>query len=333
MIAALLGAALAADHHVLRPGETIDSVALTPQRAAEIRALNGIPAGAQPVAGTVLLLPESPGGPVDVSEVLSVFGSGWVELPGRGRQALAPAMTVPEGARVCTDDDSFATLRLAIDVTTRQHDDINLLPRTCITVRALDSGHGEHSALIELGQGSVTVRNVAPEGNPGLVTVRTADAVASARGGSQRVHVESGATRAEALYNPMRIYGGGQELELASGQGSRVMRGEAPSAPVALLLPGTPLYPTAGSVLRTPDFGWTAVEAVLGYRVEIALDSSFSELVLIDETVGTTFEPSTLLVPYRVGGFFWRVSAVDRTGFIGIPSDPVPLLFPAGVSP
>lgn len=333
MIAALLGVVLAAEHHVLRPGETIETLAGSPAAAGEIRRLNEIPNGALPVPGTVLLLPDPPGAPPQEAVVLSVFGSAWSEPPSGPRSPLSPGSAVPPGARVCTDEDSFATLRLAVDPKTHQHDDINLLSRTCITVQAMASSAEGHSTLIDLRQGSVTVRNVAPEGEPGLVTVRTPDAVASARGGSQRVHVESGATRAEALYNPLQLYGGGQELVLSAGQGSRVLRGQAPSAPIELSLPGTPLYPSAGSVLRTPDFGWTPAESVLGYRVEIALDSDFSELVLIDETFETTFEPGTLLIPYRDGGFYWRLSSVDRAGFVGIPSDPMPLLFPPGVSP
>jgi hypothetical protein len=43
--------------------------------------------------------------------------------------------------------------------------------------------------------------------------------------------------------------------------------------------------------------------------------------------------PDLLFLPYRVRGYWWRVSAFDRVGFVGAPSDPHRLLVPAGVGP
>ncbi len=327
--------ALAGGHVVVGAGDTVESIAAAlgdPALAAAIRAQNGLGPVGEPAVGAVLTLPGALGGASQDALVLSAYGSGEVRRPGARPDALAPGLSLPAGTVLCTAEESYATVRLALDLDGRRHDDVNLLPSTCMVVEATAAAPGVRRSLISVQRGSVSVQDGRTMG-AGTVTVRTRDGLTTGDAGGFRVHVEGAATRTEALYSAVSMLGGGAEVQVGAGQGSRVRQGQAPDAPIALLPPGEQIAPEDGERLRVPEFSWTPVERALGYRVEIALTPSFNDTVLVEESASPVWAPEYLMLPFRVPGLWWRVASIDRTGFIGVPSDPRRLDFPAGVGP
>ncbi|MCB9743352.1 MAG: LysM peptidoglycan-binding domain-containing protein [Alphaproteobacteria bacterium] len=331
---AWVGLAQASDHHVLRAGETLESVAAAQGvDPVALRELNGLSPEDQPEVGAVLKLPGAPGERPEPAVLHTFLGTGYVQPPRRDRSPLEPALPLTEGTTLCTHAESYATLRLAVDVDTGEHDDVNLWPETCVVVESLSSKRGGRSSLLRVLNGSISVVSTRPGESEGRITLRTADAVATADGGGQRLHVEEGATRAEAVYKPMAVIAQGEELALEAGQGSRVRAGEAPGPVVQLLLPGESLTPRPSVSLRVPAFRWGPVAEAAAYQIELGMDPEFREVVLMQSLPDPRWDPQVLVVPYRESGFWWRTCAYDSLGFLGIPSEPRALKFPEGVAP
>ena len=327
----LAGVAEAASHVVVQAGQTIESIAADEGlvgREAEIRQLSGLGAAAQPSPGAVLLLPLDRGG--QESLVLTTYGEVTARLGAATPRPLVAGERLAPGAEVCTAAKSFVTLRLVLDEATRHHDDLTLMPESCVVVERVNLEGAERSSLVSLGQGSVTVQPNLDGQVPGRVTVRAWGAVTSGLGGGHRMHVERGALRAEAVSQPLEIYGGSARLDLSAGEGSR-SRGDAPPDPAVKLLIGPEtLLPEDHSVLRAPDFTWSPVSRALGYQLEIATDPYFTEPVLVMESPVAEWLPEAMLLPWRARGVYWRVIPVDRFGYLGVPSEPQHLRFPPG---
>lgn len=334
MIALWLAVALGAEHRVVRPGQTVESIAEEvgdPGLADGIRAANQIPAGQQPAVGSVVFLPDGLDGHVDQPAlVLAVRGSVEVQRPGQRIEEARLGDELPAGTGVCTGPQSTITLRLAAAGVGDTHDDLTLFPATCITVDAASARGELRHSLLSLREGSVSVR--ATDSQAGAVTVRTRAGVTSGAGGGFRVHVEAdSAARTEALDAIARVFGAEREMTVPAGYGSRVREGQAPSAPVKLLVPGEPTAPGDGASLHRPDFAWTPVNRALGYQVQIGGSADFSDLLLMEPVDQALWEPERLFLPTRVPGLWWRVASVDRTGFIGRWSEPRLLAVPAGL--
>jgi hypothetical protein len=314
--------------HVVRKGETIESLAAGDAEA--VRAANGLGPGEQPAVGAVVDLPDPPGTETTPGVLLSLAGTGTARSPAGAVRPLTRGEALEPGTTVCTDARSYATVRLAAATTSRGHDEVTLLAETCLTIRAVLGRSDRHVSLIDLERGALAVRR-APD--LGALAIRTASGVTTGEQGGFRVTVEAGAMRAEALDHPVAVMGGGEELVVDAGFGSRVRTGEAPSPAVRLLDPGSPRRPADGAALRRPDFDWVPVDRALGYRVEIAADPDFTALVRVEDVDAAEWRPADLFLPYRVPGLWWRVSSFDRTGFLGRPSDPRALAVPEGVGP
>jgi hypothetical protein len=315
-----LTSALAADHRVVRPGETLANIAedegLTVE---ELATRNGLAPTAPLTSGTVLLLP---GAQDAVAVVLARFGDVHADRP------LGVGDIVPLGTVVCTGRASFATLRLATVDLTHAHDEISLLADTCLTVDATWAAHTRHTSLVSVRTGSVSVR--ADDGD-GTVSVRTTDGVTIGDEGGFRVTVEGAATRTEAVSGGATVVGQGGAVVLPSGTGTRVVAGGAPSAPTPLLAPPALGRPTEGAPLRRPDFAWDATERALGYRIELASDPAFADIVSAEDVGARAWRPDRLFLPG--GPVWWRVSAFDRTGFLGVPAEGRLLLPPSELAP
>ncbi len=332
----LLAAPQAAEYRVMRLGDSVEAMATElgdRKLAADIRSLNGIEPDAQPPIGSLIELPATSSSELQEQQgmVLHSHGEVLVTLPGASEQPVHDGLDLPPGSTVCTGAASYATLRLASSQGSLDHDDVNLLAETCLTLVATFSRDAERASVIRVEQGSIDIR--AADEVPGTVVVETDSGITTGRGGGFRVSRETGATRTEALAAPVAVLGAGQEVSVGAGQGSRTVTGEAPSAPVDLLLGATPQRPQLAQPLRRPDFGWTAVDGALGYRIEIAARGDFSAVVHADSVPDTAWMPDALFLPYRVEGLWWRVAAFDRVGFLGYPSEPRELVLPTGVGP
>lgn len=339
MIALLLGLVLTAhaeETHLVREGDTARSIAEDlgrPALAGRIRGLNELEPGEEPRPGTLLRLPDWQGRSVDLpAAVSSVVGQGTVQIGSAPPVALEVGAELPTGSEVCVEPTSSATLRLAYDPVTYAHDDVQLLPGACLRVTSSAAGAGRRASTVEVLSGTVAIR-VNTGGSPGSVTVATYDGATSGERGGFRVSLEEDATRTEALEEQVVVIGAGQELVVEAGHGSRLRRGEAPSDPVPLLPSVELLEPVEGAVIRRPAFAWTSVPRALAYQVEIARIPDFTELVTVEQVPDTRWTPEVLFLPFRVRGLWWRVSAVDRTGFVGAPGEARYLIFPAEVGP
>jgi hypothetical protein len=326
----------AAEYRVVRLGDSVEAIATDLgdiALASDIRTLNQIEADAQPAIGSLLELPITPGPPLVEQEgaVLHAQGEVTVRLPDRAKVSATPGLDLPQGSTVCTGPGSYATLRLARSGGGLAHDDVNLLAETCLTLVSAVSRAAERSSVLRVESGSIDIR--AADETPGTVVVETASGITTGTGGGFRVSREADATRTEALAAPVAVLGAGQEVEVGAGQGSRTATGQAPSAPVDLLLATIPQRPQRDQPLRRPDFSWTPLEGALGYRIEIASSGDFSSLVTVESVPDPSWSPQLLFLPYRVEGLWWRVSAFDRVGFLGYPSEPRALVMPAGVGP
>ncbi len=262
--------------------------------------------------------------------VVALSGAGTVSLAGDERP-LQLWDTLDQGSRVCTAPDAFATVRLAVDLDDVDHDDISLLPGTCLTVvSAVASAEGRESRVV-MDEGSVSVRSV--DEAPGTVVVETADSVTTGEQGGFRVTVEDGASRTEAVTAPVTVEAEGVTVDVAPRQGTRVENGTAPQDPVELLRMALPIAPADGATLRHPDFSWSPVGRALGYRVQVSTRPDFSRVVQQQDVPATVWQPDFLMLPSSAVGVWWRVSSFDRFGFEGPPSEPRQLLLPPAVLP
>ncbi len=70
-----------------------------------------------------------------------------------------------------------------------------------------------------------------------------------------------------------------------------------------LLAPANVLTPAIGDT--TPDFTWTAVNGATSYTINIATNSTFTAGLKTATVAGTTYTPTTALIPGQT--YFWRV--------------------------
>ena len=90
-----------------------------------------------------------------------------------------------------------------------------------------------------------------------------------------------------------------------------------------VLVSPTPIAPQADEPLRTYRFTWRGVAGAAWYRVEIARDASFRELLYAEESSTTTLTHGNRTLP--LGTIYWRVTAMGEAGQSGPPSAPVPI--------
>ncbi len=337
MIALLLLAATAwaIEIRVVHDGDTVESIAADlgdVALASAIRSANGLRPDDQPVVGQLLAMPDAAEAGADrAGFVLSLTGSGTATTATAPPVPLAVGAEVPVGSAVCVDDTSYATLRLATAVDAYMHDDVSLMPGTCVTVDASFARPGRRVSLLTLERGGVAVATASdPDGR---VAVRTRGALTAGAGGGFRVALEDSASRTEALTRPTSVIARGVEVVLQPGEGLRVGFDEAPGPPVALLTGANLLLPPDGSELRRPEFHWRPVDRALGYQLELATSEDFTHLVHQEQVPAPEWSPEFLYLPYRVPAVWWRVSPIDRTGLVGAPTAARVLTFPTGVGP
>ena len=251
-----------------------------------------------------------------------------------GGRPAATFTPLPHGAEVCTGPQSWATLRVAAacEGDGLQNDDIVLASDTCVELRSAFATTLGRSTVVQVLAGSISVARL--EG-PGRVSVVTEAGITTGTHGGFRVHVEPDrAMRAEALYADVAVLGAGEQEKLHVGQGSRVRPGEAPSEAIDLLDVEALVSPRPGEPLLRPRFSWTPDDDALGWRLEIATERDFLRLVYQQDVSEPYHAPDLLMLPFRSsGGLWWRVSAVDRFGFLGVPTAPGPIALPDEVGP
>jgi len=212
------------------------------------------------------------------------------------------------GARILFENGTYVVLR--------SHSKARL-----ISLQASGSA-GTPRVRLELMEGNIWSRTV---GTPkGDFVIETPTASTIIRGTDFRLKVEAGqATRLEVLEGAVELLAGDRTLLvpahsgiLSRGDGHLTGLEPLPSAPSELL------EPQAKQVFRASVFDgvfrWTPVGGAQSYRLEIARDEGFFDLV---EERLTGARTSVRINGLEPGTYFWRVSALSPTGFEGPPGN------------
>jgi hypothetical protein len=326
----LIIAALSATAGEIRPvrvGDTVEAFARSlgdPGLAGPIRQLNGLGPGEQAKVGQLLTLP-----PPDVPHAdqltFLLSATGGVTVDGAPATTYTP---IPLGSTICTGNAGFATMRLATQCTDTgtESDDLSLTNSTCLQVESAFATVWGRSALVHLDSGSVVIsENSVASGN---ITVVTDSGWTTGSEGGFRVNVEEAAMRTEALYARVAVQGMGVEVALDAAQGSRVNEGKVPEPPVDLLVAKELYNPADGMPMYRPEFTWEGDPRAFGYRIEIASDAAFEDLVYLTDVPDPVHRPELLMLPGDDRGLWWRIAPFDPFRFVGVPSSPRVLAIP-----
>ncbi len=157
----------------------------------------------------------------------------------------------------------------------------------------------------------------------GRYEIRTATASTIIRGTDFRVKVEPGeTTRVEVLEGRVDFQVGDRRISVGTQEGALAGGLEETLAPVPLPeAPRNLLAPEPQEVLRLDRFDavfrWTAVDSASAYRLEIARDETFFDVV-VDRRVGSG--ASVRIQNIEPGTYFWRASTFSSNGFEGNPT-------------
>ncbi len=114
------------------------------------------------------------------------------------------------------------------------------------------------------------------------------------------------------------VFTPGKLVTVEAGYGVYVdLQGRA-RKPVALHPGPTAIAPAPDGPLQTFRFAWRPVGGARTYRLELARDESFREILYAGQISGTTVRDGNRTLP--VGTLYWRVTAVGEDGFMGLPS-------------
>lgn len=212
------------------------------------------------------------------------------------------------GGRIIFDDGNYILLR----------------SNSRATIKALGkTGTSSAHARIELVEGSIWSR--IQQKILGSFEFVTPNASTIIRGTDFRLKVEAGnSTRLEVLDGTVEIEAGGSSIAVPALKGILAQGGDALGSPEDIPpAPETLLDPQPEQVFRGESFDqhfrWTRVAGAVGYRIEIARDANFFDVV---EERRTGREPLVRLVGLAPGTYFWQVTALSESGFEGIPSEP-----------
>lgn len=175
---------------------------------------------------------------------------------------------------------------------------------------------GMVSTELSLESGRLEARagkQLAPAGG---FKVRTPVAVAGLRGTDFRLNMsEDGKTlRNEVMEGAVAVAAEGKEVSVESGYGTVAEAGKPPEAPRRLLM--APAATGLDTLIeRLPlSFAWPAVAGASAYRVQVARDAEFTEVLLDDVTAeaGITWQDNL-----PDGKYVLRIRAIDSAGLEG----------------
>lgn len=346
LLASLLaGPAWAGAPHVVRGGETVESIAEglgDPALADAIRERNGLEPGAQPLPGTVLGLPDLGGDSACRASYVRFAqgpegGPAGTLVDAQGTRPLVPGEPLYFGTTVCTDPGAYASLRLARDVDgeTTGWDEVTLVESSCLELVSSWSSLARRTSRLALSKGALRVG--ARDDTTGRILVETAAGVTLGDRGGFRVALEDGATRVEAVDGEVATLAEGVDRAIPEGFGARVEDGAAPSDLFTLPPAGALRQPLDGAVLSTLTFTWEGPEEAFGYFVEVSGSRDFSELYVRQQVDDPPWRTPVLQLPLAdpaddaVPVGWWRVVAYDRFGFEGLPSEAHAIRRPGGL--
>lgn len=276
--------------------------------------------------GTTLVVPAEVTS-LATAELRSVKPEVRTKPPGGGWEAAGPGAPLHQRYSVNTREDARADIRfldrtriflsektlVVIYGTARQ----SQVARQREVVAELESG--ELQAGLAAISGRTTELGVA---GGGRVSAASRDTVLRKNQAKKR-------TTVSVFDGEARVTSAGKAVDVAKGHGSAFVDSQAPSAarplppPPAWDAATSPLVVLASRVGAAAGVGviraaWLGIPDAVSYRVELATDSAFQDLVVREE-VGADIK-SFRAEKMPVGRYYLRVRAIDDEDFLGIAS-------------
>ncbi len=175
----------------------------------------------------------------------------------------------------------------------------------------------ERSVQLELMKGNAEILASRARGPFELATP---SAIAGVRGTRFRIAIVDKTTRVETLGGGVQLSADGKGVNVNGGKGSRTLTGgAAPETPRDLLKAPHLTWPLLGEVQPEAfQLKWREVGKAAQYKVQLARDTTFTKearVVIVD--INSLLLSHTELAD---GKWYWRVSAVDPDGFVGMGS-------------
>lgn len=309
----------------VQKGETCDDVAKalygSPKYAPLVQRYNHVACGRAPLPeGLTLVLPSMPTTLPD-AKMRSMNPDVRARPPGGGWNLAAPGMPLYSNYNVNTLDQGRADVEF-IDRTR-----VFLAPNTLIVIYGTANQTRVSKTApvaVEVEQGEVKAGLQALRGESvdigikggGRIDAASRDTVIQRKGDRTTVAVFDGKAGVSA---------GGKTVEVPKNFGTRFV-GQAPPAPPRPLPPaprwaagGTgPVALSAGGQGKV-TLSWVAEPVAVSYRVEVARDEGFHDLVLREEAPKsvTSFRAEKL----PIGTYYVAVRAIDKDEYLGIASE------------
>ena len=249
------------------------------------------------------------------------FVKGTAEIQRRGQALWEPLRLkdpVEEGSSVRTESGS------ALEVTFEDGSSLFLRSETTVGMTKVRKRGAVHFIEDLFLQGGRIINSIKrATGREPRYRIRTPSAIAAARGTEFRVsHDKKASTRVEVLKGRVSAKGHERSVDLAQGEGTVVMPGAEPRAALRLLAPPNLINPEPLYRKMPLEFRFDRVEAAVSYRVMVARDPGFKDLVH-----DGVIRPMELLKvePVDDGTYLMQVASMDGFGLEGLPSAPYPV--------
>ena len=245
------------------------------------------------------------------AKIVNVHGTAVIQRANQTEIPVVSGMQLLSGDLIQSQNDSFVTVEFTDNSQMRVQDN----SRVRLKEMRIFGDHGLVDTLIHLEKGR-TENSVPKDTSKGTrFRIQTPSAISSVRGTAFRVGtVESqSSTSSEVLSGNIHVSGEKSEIKVPTGFGTVTTQGNPPASPVALL-PPPDLSNTSRYYERLPlVIHLNPLPGAQGYRTQIALDKTFSDLLS---------EFTTTSLPFRDGeipdGDYWlRIRGIDESGIEG----------------
>lgn len=309
----------------VQKGETCEDIARalygSPKYAVLLQRYNHVAckAGAPLQEGTTLVLPEKPTVLPD-AKLRSMNPDVRARPGGGGWSSAAPGMPLYSNYNVNTLDSGRADVEF-IDRTR-----VFLAPNTLVVIYGTASQtrvSRTAPAAVEVEAGEVKAGLAALRGSSVEVAVKGGGRV-SAASRDTVVQRKADRTTVAVFDGKAGVSSGGKTVEVPKNFGTRFHGTAAPTPPRPL--PPAPVWASGGeSVILAPGgvgtvhATWNPVPVAVSYRVELARDPEFHDLVAREEVPAsvTAFRGEKL----PVGTYYLAVRAIDKEEYLGIAAE------------
>lgn len=170
---------------------------------------------------------------------------------------------------------------------------------------------------IRVIQGKVETNAQKNKGPGSRLDISTPSAISSVRGTVYRVsNTGENISTVEVIEGSVAVAGEKPDntISVATGQGTRIEKGEEPTKPVALLAPPT-ITTTQTFFEKLPEIQWIKNTKAESYNLQLSENNNFKSILWSQSTSAT----SMVLPQLSDGVYFYRVTATDTLGIEGLP--------------